>query len=238
MPTILTSNLPTPKDDNEFQEIVRDLFALHWQDDNVQNYGRSGQAQNGVDVYLLGHPLKKTNTFAIQCKARKDKLTKAEIVKEIGQAKSFSHKIGRFIFATTLARDTKIQDIIDTLSVEEVKSGGFEVNIIFWEDIISLLAEHTQIAQKYYPQFFGKPQRMKFSSDLEGRSEEINVASPLLVGFLFDLSKSMVLETMNNLSKPLKFDELAKYIVFKISAFCKAADSKEVLNKFQIFNKI
>ena len=72
MPNILTSQFPKFKDDSEFEEFVKDLFAAHWKDENVQIYGRSGQSQNGVDVYLLGSIRNNNITRGIQCKVRKD----------------------------------------------------------------------------------------------------------------------------------------------------------------------
>jgi hypothetical protein len=235
MPNILTSQFPKFKDDSEFEEFVKDLFAAHWKDENVQIYGRSGQSQNGVDVYLLGNKRNNNITRGIQCKVRKDKLTKKEIEDEIKLARKFKHKIDKYIFVTTLDRDTKIQDIIDDASLNEVKNDGFEITISFWEDLTSLLHENQNIAIKYFPTFFGKPQRNKFERNYEGNTSGINEANPLLVGCLFDLSKSMVLETVNNLSKPIKFAELIKHLVFKVSSFCKSEDAKEIFDKFQLF---
>ena len=51
MPSLTTSEFPKPRDDKEFEEMTRDLFAAHWKDDNTQVYGRPGQSQDGVDVY-------------------------------------------------------------------------------------------------------------------------------------------------------------------------------------------
>ena len=233
MPNIVTSNLPTPKDDVEFQEIIRDLFAAHWKNDNVQGYGRSGQAQKGVDVYLLGKPLENTQTYAIQCKVRKKYLSEKDIKEEIKKAKDFPHKISKFIFTTTMERDTHVQEIIDKCNIEEQKNGSFEVNIKFWEDITSLLSEHPKIIEKYYPQFFGKENRIK--SNLHENNNEITEQSPLLVGGLIDLSKSMLIETINKLEKPINFGEFINYLILKTSFFCQGSDSEEALDKFQLF---
>lgn len=45
----------------------------------------------------------------------------------------------------------------------------------------------------------------------------------------------MVLETVNNLSKPIKFAELTRHLVFKVSSFCRLEDAKEIFDKFQLF---
>ncbi|MBK6607912.1 MAG: hypothetical protein IPG24_21140, partial [Leptospiraceae bacterium] len=66
MPSITNAIYLKPSDDKEFENMVRDLFALHWKDDNTQIRGRSGQSQNGVDVY--GYPNKSSALYGIQCK--------------------------------------------------------------------------------------------------------------------------------------------------------------------------
>lgn len=236
MPSISTSQFPKFKDDSDFESFIKDLFSAHWKVDNVQIYGRSGQRQNGVDVYSIGNDTNNNVTRAIQCKVRKNKFTKTEIEDEISFARKFKHKIDKYIFATTLDRDTKVQDIIDKASLEEIKNGGFEITISFWEDLVSLLQENQKIAEKYYSDFFNKVERKKFEINHELQNNEINVTNPLLVGCLFDLSKSMLLETANNLSKPIRFDELIKYIVFKVSSFCKSKEAEETLDKFQLFS--
>lgn len=69
-------------DPQEFQEIVRDIFALHWEVHNTLIYGRNGQLQHGVDIY--GRPKESALLFAIQCKVRNDStLTKHDIEEEI-----------------------------------------------------------------------------------------------------------------------------------------------------------
>jgi len=51
MPTIPQSELPRPKSWDEFEEIVWDIYQRLWKDPHAQRYGRSGQAQQGVDIY-------------------------------------------------------------------------------------------------------------------------------------------------------------------------------------------
>src|SRR5436305_13688748 len=68
MPTPATSNLPIPKDWNEFEEICADLFSKEWGDRNATRNGRQGQRHNGVDIY--GSP--STGGLAgVQCKGKR-----------------------------------------------------------------------------------------------------------------------------------------------------------------------
>jgi len=51
MPTIPSMKIPTPKDWQEFESLVRDAMILRWNSPNLQKHGRTGQAQQGVDVW-------------------------------------------------------------------------------------------------------------------------------------------------------------------------------------------
>lgn len=151
MPLFITSNFPPPLEDKEFEEMVRDLFASHWNDPNTQIFGRSGQGQKGVDIY--GQPNQAGLWFGIQCKERKTgKLSRKDLEKEINLARSFHKKLDTYIFAITGSRDTKLQQIVDDLNETETQKGGFKVQILFWEDLCSLLSENSRIIRKYYPQ--------------------------------------------------------------------------------------
>ena len=235
MPNLITIQYPKPIDDVEFQEMIRDLFAQHWKDDNTLVYGRSGQGQNGVDVF--GNPNKSNQNYGIQCKVRKEKiLTKKDIDDEIKKAKNFTPKLNTYIFATTTERDKNLQDLILEISNNEKNAGGFEVQIKFWEDITSLFAEYPNIAKKYYPQFWNEKQRLKLDYSIyEEHPNEITEKSPLLVGCLFDLSKAMVTDTIAGMTKPVKFDHFINQLVFRISAFCKSEEAEEVLDKLFLF---
>jgi hypothetical protein len=50
MPTIHTIKIPIPKDWQEFESLVREAMILRWNSPNLQKNGRTGQAQQGVDV--------------------------------------------------------------------------------------------------------------------------------------------------------------------------------------------
>ena len=115
MPTLATSEFPPPKSDKEFELIVRDIFAAYWHDSDTKTFGRNGQKQCGVDIY--GRPNQEEAWFGIQCKLRTTtKLSRKELEREIELAKNFHHKLHTYIFATTHARDTELQKIVEELN--------------------------------------------------------------------------------------------------------------------------
>lgn len=154
MPTPSTSDLPKPKSWDEFEDIVWEIYTRRWQDSHAQRYGRSGQAQNGIDIY--GQQNHSGNYIAVQCKRYEDKkLNLQTIVAEITKAEGFSSPISEYIIATTTSRNTKIQDSIRLLNEERKEENKFAVYVSFWEDICSYLAEPSNhdLLKKYYSEW-------------------------------------------------------------------------------------
>lgn len=150
MPTPSTSDLPKPKSWNEFEDIVWEIYTRRWQDPYAQRYGRSGQAQHGVDIY--GQESSSGCYSAIQCKRYEDnKLTSETITKEIAKVQGFPAPISKYIIATTVSTDVKIQNIIIEINGDDSRR-DFSVHVVFWEQICSFLADSSNhdLLRKYY----------------------------------------------------------------------------------------
>lgn len=154
MPTPPTSDLPKPKSWDEFEDIVWEIYMRKWQDSHAQRYGRNGQRQNGVDIYV-----KQNNSdsyVAVQCKRYEDgKLSKKIIEDEVAKAGSFTPPISEYIIATTESRDTKIQDSVRELNEKYKSENKFLVYVVFWEDICNDLAtpSNHDLLKKYYSEW-------------------------------------------------------------------------------------
>lgn len=236
MPSLTTSEFPKPRDDKEFEEMTRDLFAAHWRDDNTQIYGRSGQEQNGVDVY--GQPNCAGLYYGIQCKLRSQGfLTQSDIENEIKKARAFKHKLDTYIFVTTASRNKTTQDLIDQLSTSEQKQGGFKIQIRFWEDFCSLLAEHPRLIDKYYKSWAYPIQ--DYNIPLTNHPLDIDQNSPLLVGVVIDVSKSS-LATINKIPSKIsisthRINTTLSLLAEKSIAFCKTPESEDILPLLSLF---
>jgi hypothetical protein len=87
MPTLSSSQLPPPKNWDEFEDICADLFLRELDDPNLERHGRKGQRQDGVDI----NGRRKDGTYVgIQCKGKSiwppTVLTTDEIDKEVEAA--------------------------------------------------------------------------------------------------------------------------------------------------------
>jgi tetratricopeptide (TPR) repeat protein len=165
MPTVPQSELPKPKSWDEFEDIVWDLYKRVWGDPDAQRYGRTGQAQQGVDIY--GRPARLGGRYAgIQCK-RYDatKLTRAAVEKEIAKAEEFEPALAEYIVATTDRRDATLQRDVREIDEERRAADKFPVRVVFWEDLCSLLAhpENRDILQKHYGEWLGIVRRAPFT---------------------------------------------------------------------------
>lgn len=142
---------PVPESDDIFDEMVRDACAIEWGDPETQRNGRSGQSQNGVDVF--GYP----NGPNGQCRAAQSKLrvkgkplTKREIDDEVAKAQLSPLNPEQLIIVTSTGRDASLQAYIDQVSSAQFQSNGFSVKIWFWDDLLERLLVDRHYILKYY----------------------------------------------------------------------------------------
>lgn len=143
--------LPKPQDWNAFEDIVCDVFARKYQNQNLQRYGRSGQRQNGVDIAGLTP----SGVLGVQCKhhVRGDLDTK-EIDDEIAKSEQFRPGLSEYIIATSADRDTKAQAHVLSLASSRQSAGKYPVTLKFWDDICAWLAEYPDLVYKHFTKYF------------------------------------------------------------------------------------
>jgi tetratricopeptide (TPR) repeat protein len=133
--TDLTSvEIPKPKDWQAFERHCRLLFERSLNDPAVQNNGRSGQRQHGVDIF--GHRGSGTGRLVgIQCKGKDSdyghEVSEAELKAEIEKTKKFKPALQEFILVTTAPDDAKIQQAARLLE-EKVRAEGRDLSIQVW----------------------------------------------------------------------------------------------------------
>ena len=165
--------IPPPKNGERFEELCLDLYKAEF--GPAQQYGSPGQAQQGVDIFILNKDI------GIQCKKRdyqNGKITEKELSEYVKEAKKYKPPLKRFILATTCKRDAKIQKSAELISKEHEKEKLFSIKIDSWDEIIQFLEEHPKILEKYYP--FLKTSNQHITPDLiksiqsESSHKEIN----------------------------------------------------------------
>ena len=146
------TQIKKPENWQDFELLCKKLWGEIWGcSDTIKKNGRSGQKQDGVDIY--GVPKGENHYYGIQCKGKSDYsnsiLTKNEIDSEIEKAKEFKPHLKRFIIATTSSKDVEIEEYVRERDIINRELGLFEVHLACWEDIVDLLKENRQTFQWY-----------------------------------------------------------------------------------------
>ncbi len=151
MPTLGQMNIPRPKNWDEFQDITLSALKLRWRSSNLQQNGRNGQPQAGVDIYGpddLGRPVGVQCKLAIESEGADIK----EIEAEVAKAESFVPPLRGFFLATSEPRDVKLQAAVRVLSEARLQAQKFPVGVIFWDDLMDSLTTSPADFKKHYPQ--------------------------------------------------------------------------------------
>ena len=142
--------IPSPKGDDDFEDLALALYREVWKDSNAKLHGRPGQRQDGVDVYGEDN-FGKTGLNGVQCKQHAsatpvtDKALLEELRDEVTKAKDFKPPLRRFIFATTAKRSVALQQEARDLTKLHRKKRLFAVDVLGWEDIEDLLRRHSEV---------------------------------------------------------------------------------------------
>lgn len=148
MPTVHSMKIPAPQGWQEFESLVRDALKLRWNSPNLQKNGRTGQAQQGVDVW---GPDEIGRRVGIQCKRYSAQLTLKDVVEEVTEAEKFKGALSALFLATTRDHDSTLQAKVRQLSDKRLAQGKFAVSIMFWDEIIASLALNPMVFKTYYP---------------------------------------------------------------------------------------
>jgi hypothetical protein len=104
--------IPPPKDWQAFERNARVLFEHILKDPLTKTNGRSGQRQNGVDIY--GRRDGCGDHVGVQCKGKEaafgEAVSKAELRREVQKAQKFKPHLDEFILVTTAQDDQKIEE--------------------------------------------------------------------------------------------------------------------------------
>ncbi|NKK01212.1 hypothetical protein GFL63_20890 [Rhizobium leguminosarum bv. viciae] len=155
MPDFPSVVIPAPRNWQDFERCCRVLFECVLGDPQTTAHGRSGQRQNGVDIYGRWKSLDGT-LVGIQCK-RKDgaphsALKTRELRREVVEAMKFEPPLAHFILVTTAQTDEKIQSVTRELE-EELRSQGRIVSIAIWgwDRLTQEISQHPRALRAFLP---------------------------------------------------------------------------------------
>ncbi|WP_162550167.1 hypothetical protein [Hymenobacter nivis] len=166
-----------PENWQDFESLCKKLWGEIWGIPmKIKKNGRTGQLQAGVDIY--GVPNGEIDYWGIQCKGKDEytdaKLTRREINEEIIKAKSFKPKLKVLIFASSMNKDSSIEEYVREKDIESTRSGGFEILLYCWEDIADLIDENRD-TYNYYVNNQQYKSRFDFKILLNNFQEEFTI---------------------------------------------------------------
>ena len=197
--------IPPPSNWEVFENLCCDLWAEILSDQNTSKNGRSGQAQNGVDIF--GRKDGARVWVGVQCKGKDGRygkqVTESELKEEVKKAKHFTPRISEFILATTAENDAKIQKYARELTEANEKNDLFSVTVIGWSEIVRKLGFYESIIEKYYP---GQSLRLK---TLGENVENLVDASLLQNSRSIEVNNKLshILSIVGNLSSAVNFGD-------------------------------
>jgi hypothetical protein len=148
MPTLSMMRIPPPRSWEEFQNIATSALKARWSSPTLTQYGRQGQAQQGVDIFGPDHLGRATG---VQCKCQEsldDKTVAAEIV----LAEKFVPALNNFYFALAGPRDARIQQHLRLMSETRLLANKFAVGIFFWDDLLEDLTANPVEFKRHFPE--------------------------------------------------------------------------------------
>ncbi|PWW01853.1 hypothetical protein DFR52_102517 [Hoeflea marina] len=146
----------------QFEDLAHGMLGEAYSIPDAQQYGRTGQAQNGVDVFGRS---RKYGWIGIQCKRLSDldkdgnpypggPITRKFFRDAATEALAFQPSLSIWILATTARRDTKVQGWVNQLNDEWASSNRdlrYRRAIVWsWDECIAYLNSFPELQRWYY----------------------------------------------------------------------------------------
>jgi hypothetical protein len=129
---IYSTGVRPPRTAEDFEDMCHIVYSEVFDDLTATKNGRSGQSQNGVDIFAMrnGHRV------GVQCKRKTfGKLTQKIIDDDVALADRGTVRIGELIVATTAPNDVAMVAYAAQLSDSPHTTGKFRVSVAFWDTL-------------------------------------------------------------------------------------------------------
>lgn len=134
---------------SNFPDFIVDLFNVKEHTNTYTIWGKSGQKQNGIDIFSS-----QTNTV-IQCKYKSDDVSekarqalKKELAEEVEKVIVSGVKLKHFILVSTYRHDAELQYF--ALALRDEKEYPFEISYIGWDEVKKWALQFPTILNRYF----------------------------------------------------------------------------------------
>lgn len=147
----MAHEIPKTLDWQAFQRNCALLFRDELRDPHIQEYGRNGQNQRGIDLVARrnGDP---ALHVGVQCRNVNDPLSHADILKDCRAALTFPERLTEIIFATTAPDDRHATDAASRVE-RTFRDEGHDVRVVIygWGQLRRLIALHDLAYSVFFP---------------------------------------------------------------------------------------
>ena len=135
---------PRLTDEKQFEHLVADCYRALYPESQVDEYGRRGQKQYGIDITVQ----RESQLWCIQCK-NYETISVSHIDELLSKCTYYNiNPFSKLIIATAASNDTKIVDYL--IKVRNARSVPFDLVYLSWERICNLIENNPAVYQKYY----------------------------------------------------------------------------------------
>lgn len=149
--TRATGKLPIPKSDNEFDNIATDALTLRYPGRSLIRFGRSGQAQHGIDG------LDQSSPDLVWQSTLQEKGALKKLQADLAAMDGHFEDVQVFVACLGFDRDGKLQDDLRKLSGQRQLDGKCGIEVLFWGDITDTLANDPVRFAKHFPEHAPSP---------------------------------------------------------------------------------
>jgi len=135
----------------DFQRCCVPLFRNIIRDPQLQEWGREGQDQQGIDLFGFRDRDPK-QPVGIQCKRINEPITEETIRADVAKARKLRPDLTELTFASTSERDAKIQAAAAQIT-QELHAGGWScrVSVMGWQDLRLEIAKYPDALEAFLP---------------------------------------------------------------------------------------
>lgn len=147
-----STGVQPPRTAEDFEDFCHTVYSEVFDDPTATKNGRSGQKQNGVDIFAM----RKGKRYGVQCKRKTyGSLTRKIIDEEVGLADGGKVKIEELVIATTGPNDVALVEYAANLSDARHAEGKFRVSVAFWDTLESYVRRFPQLQTMLAPHMPG-----------------------------------------------------------------------------------
>ena len=151
MTDISSVEIPKPLNWQDFQRCCVPLFRNIIRDPQLQEWGREGQDQQGIDLFGFRDRDPK-QPVGIQCRRIVEPITEETIRADTAKARELRPDLTELIFATTSERDAKIQAAAAQIT-QELHQGEWtcRITVMGWQDLRLEIVKYPDALDAFLP---------------------------------------------------------------------------------------